>query len=81
MKLSPASDGRSASDGLRVAADWFDLYDKEIIPLVNVIIQMSPIDDDGLKEAWARYAHAPGDEVQNDLRRWADELEETDETE
>lgn len=77
QKLSVAANGMPAPDALREAAKWFDLYDNKIIPLVNDIIQAVPELDADLKAEWEKYAHDPNDEVQTDLRRWADELEAT----
>lgn len=57
MELSPASDGGTASDALRLLAAWFE----QVYPRLRDQAGWPP--------------PSGGHEVENDLRRWADEVE------
>lgn len=70
LRLSPPSgDGpETVPEAFRMIAEWLDLYDKTLEDMV-IMLELS---DDNIKEALETLR---GKSIQNDLRRWANEIE------
>ena len=66
--------GPMTAEKLREIANWLDLYDRIAARYLDILGDEGVVDPESLERARDVVA---SDEIQQDLRRWADELEES----